>query len=91
MVNLLYVFVVSVLFSLAASAFAQDAKLLEAAKKDGKVVIYGSLESDTVEAITKAFQKKTGLEVDYWRASATKVMDRALTEYRAGKPLFDII
>ena len=29
--------------------------------------------------------------MDYWRASATKVMDRALSEYRAGKPLFDII
>ncbi len=91
MVNLVYAFVVSVLFFLAASVFAQDTKLLEAAKKEGKVVIYGSLESDTVEAITKAFQKKTGLEVDYWRASATKVMDRALSEYRAGKPLFDII
>jgi len=27
-------------------------------------------------------RKKTGIEVDYWRASATKVMDRALSEYR---------
>src|SRR3989449_7626401 len=72
-------------------AFSQDAKLIEAAKKDGKVVIYGSLESDIAEAAIKPFQKKTGIEVEYWRASATKVMDRALTEYRAGKPLFDII
>ena len=37
------------------------------------------------------FKKKTGIDVEYWRASATKVMDRALSEYRAGKPLFDII
>jgi len=72
-------------------AFSQDAKLIEAAKKDGKVVIYGSLESDIADAATKPFQKKTGIEVEYWRASATKVMDRALSEYRAGKPLFDII
>lgn len=72
-------------------AFGQDAKLVEAAKKEGKVVVYGSLESDTVAAISKAFQKKTGIEVDYWRGSATKVMDRALSEYRAGKPLFDTI
>ena len=27
----------------------------------------------------------------YWRASATKVIDRALSEYRAGKPLFDVL
>src|SRR5258706_12351782 len=61
----------------------------DAAKKEGKVVIYGSLESDTMEAISKAFAKKTGIEVDYWRASATKVMDRAMSEDRSGKPLFD--
>ena len=29
--------------------------------------------------------------MDYWRASATKVVDRAISEYRAKKPLFDVI
>ncbi|MBI4522809.1 MAG: extracellular solute-binding protein [Deltaproteobacteria bacterium] len=76
---------------LAVPVLGQEAKLVEAGKKEGKVVIYGSLESDTTEAIGKAFQKKTGIPVEYWRASATKVMDRALSEYRAGKPLFDVI
>jgi iron(III) transport system substrate-binding protein len=75
----------------AGPSFGQDAKLIETGKKEGKVVIYGSLESDTMDTVTKAFQKKTGIEVEYWRASATKVMDRAVTEYRAGKPGFDII
>jgi iron(III) transport system substrate-binding protein len=49
------------------------------------------LESDTTDAIKSAFTKKTGIEAEYWRASATKVMDRALTEQRAAKPVFDII
>ena len=75
----------------AGPSFGQDAKLIEAGKKEGKVVIYGSLESDTMDAVSKAFQKKIGIEVEYWRASATKVMDRAVSEYRAGKPGFDII
>src|SRR5207245_7667186 len=39
----------------------------------------------------EAFNKKTGLTVEYWRASATKVMDRALAEVRAGKPAFDVM
>jgi len=86
----LLAFVAALLFSVP-QASAQDAKLVEAAKKEGKVVIYGSLESDTVETVSKAFQKKTGIGMEYWRASATKVMDRAMSEYRAGKPLFDII
>ena len=74
------------------AAFAQDAKLIEAAKKEsGAIIAYGSMESNTAEPIINAFMKKTGLRVEYWRASATKAMDRALTEMRAGKHLFDVM
>ena len=73
-------------------SFAQEAKLVEAAKKEtGPIVAYGSLESNTVEPIIERFKKKTGLTVEYWRASATKVMDRALGELRAGKSVFDVM
>ena len=74
-----------------APVFGQSASFVEAGKKEGKAVVYGSLESDSAAAIFADFKKKTGINVDYWRASATKVMDRALSEYRAGRPLFDII
>jgi iron(III) transport system substrate-binding protein len=73
----------------AAPAFSQSN--VEAGKKEGKAVVYGSLESDSANSIFNEFKKKTGITVEYWRASATKVMDRALSEYRAGRPLFDII
>ena len=70
---------------------AQDAKLIEAARKEGgKVVVYGSIENDTMDLIAAAFRKKAGLEVEFWRSSATKVMDRVLSESRAGKPLYDV-
>ena len=83
---------ISVIIFPIGTTFAQDAKLIEAAKRDGgKAVVYGSLDSDTGEAIGNAFFKKTGVKMDYWRASSTKVMDRAMTEYRAGKPLFDVL
>ena len=72
-------------------AFAQDAKQIEAAKKDGKLVVYGTMQSDIFELLQKAFHKKTGIAVDYWRTSATKVMERALSEARAGKALFDLV
>ncbi|HEY1373858.1 MAG TPA: extracellular solute-binding protein [Candidatus Binatia bacterium] len=76
----------------AASVFAQDAKLVDAAKKEGgRVVVYGSLEADTADAVRKAFEKKTGLGMDYWRSSTTKVVERAASEYRAKKALVDVI
>lgn len=93
---MLHSFRVLLLFGLfavlgAAPAFAQSSALLDAGKKEGKAVVYGSLESDSATTIFGDFKKKTGIEVEYWRASATKVMDRALSEYRAGRPLFDIV
>ena len=79
-------------FLVSFTAMAQDTKLLEAAKKEtGAVIAYGSLESNTVEPIIDAFRQRTGLTVEYWRASATKVMDRALAELRAGKSVFDVM
>src|SRR5919107_193253 len=86
------IFVLFISLSISFSAAAQDPKLIEQAKKEGgKLIVYGSLESFTVEPIAEAFQKKTGIAVEYWRASATKVMDRALSETRSGKPLFDVM
>src|SRR5262245_38103758 len=71
---------VLVLWAVPLQIGAQDAKLVEAAKKEGgKVVVYGSIENDTMDLISAAFKKKTGLEVDFWRAASTKVMDRALS------------
>src|SRR5262245_15363791 len=72
--------------------FGQESKLVDAAKKEGgKVVIYGSLENDTMDLIAAALKKKTGLEVDYWREAANKVTDRVANESRAGRPLFDVV
>ena len=74
-----------------APVHAQDAQLIQAGKKEGKVTVYGSLESESADAIFKVFKQKTGIDLEYWRASSTKAMDRALSEYRAGKPLFDAV
>lgn len=83
---------IAALILIDAPARSQDAQLVNAAKKEGgKAVAYGSLENETLEPVQKAFEKKTGLKVEYWRASGTKVMDRALSEYRAGRPLYDVV
>ena len=80
------------LFAGLAPSHGQDAKLADAAKKEGgKVVVYGSLENDTMDLLAAAFKKKTGLEVDYWRDAANKVTDRVSAEARAGKPQADVV
>lgn len=71
---------------------AQDFNQVHAAMREGgKVVVYGSLDNDTVDLISAGLRKKTGLETEFWRSSSTKVLDRVLTEMRAGKPLVDVV
>ena len=63
---------------------------VEAAKKEGKVVVYGSVPPQSMEGLHQAFKKKYGIDIEYWRGSSTQVSERALTEWRAGRPAFDI-
>ncbi len=85
-------FILTTVFCWSGLGSAQSAQLVESAKKEGgRVVVYGSLENDTMELIAAAFKKRTGLEVDYWRDSANKVTDRVGAEFRAGKPQADVV
>ena len=79
------------LFSVA-EVSGQTATLVEAAKKEGgKVIVYTSMETFTADALKKAFESKTGIQMEYWRGSSTEVMDRVLSEHRVGKPIFDVV
>ena len=74
------------------AGFAQNPKLIEAAKKEGgKVIVYTTMEPFTLDAIKAAFEKRTGLQVEFWRSGITEVLTRALSEHRAGKITFDVI
>jgi ABC-type Fe3+ transport system substrate-binding protein len=64
---------------------------VEAARKDGKVIVYGAQVPQAMKPLHAAFEKKYGIAVEYWRGSSTQVSERALTEWRAGKPGFDVV
>lgn len=64
---------------------------VDAAKKEGKVVVYGTVIPQVMKLIQAGFEGKYGLTIDYWRGDATKVVDRVLSEWRAGKPGFDVV
>jgi iron(III) transport system substrate-binding protein len=71
-------------------AFAQAVNI-EAAKQEGKVVVYGAQVPQAMKELHAGFEKKYGIKAEYWRGSSTQVSERALTEWRAGKPGFDVI
>ncbi|OFZ86282.1 MAG: ABC transporter substrate-binding protein, partial [Betaproteobacteria bacterium RBG_16_64_18] len=64
----------------------RDQRVLEGARKEGAVALYTSLNLKDSVPITEAFEKKyPGIKVSLWRASSEKVVQRALTEARAGR------
>lgn len=78
------------LFGLRAVGTAQSVNV-DAAKKEGKAVIYGTIVPQVMTLIQKGFEDRYGIKTEYWRGDATKVIDRVLTEWRAGKPGFDVV
>lgn len=78
------------LLAVPSPGLAQPANV-DAAKKEGKVVIYGTIVPKVMTLIQQGFEAQYGIKVEYWRGDATKVIDRVLTEWRAGKPGFDVV
>ena len=55
------------------------------------VVLYTSLAPTESGPLAQAFEKKSGIRVELWRALSEKVVQRAVTEARAGRFAFDVI
>jgi iron(III) transport system substrate-binding protein len=73
------------------AARAADAALVEAARKEGRVVWYTTLiVNQFVRPLTEAFEKKYGIKVDYVRADSTEVGLRIVNEGQSGKMLADV-
>ncbi|MGC2517956.1 MAG: extracellular solute-binding protein [Burkholderiales bacterium] len=70
----------------------REQRLLEGARKEGSIALYTSLNLKDSVPITEAFEKKyPGVKVSLWRASSEKVVQRALTEARAGRFTPDVL
>src|SRR5437868_15398516 len=75
----------------ATSALAQTPEVVQAAKKEGEVMLYTSLVPEDLTPLAAAFEKKYGVKLKTWRANSEKVLQRAVTEMRAGRNDADVI
>jgi len=67
-------------------------KLEEGAKREGKVVWYGSMNLDEAIPFVKKFEQKYPfIKIDYMRSKGEVNANRVLAETRAGKNQFDLI
>ena len=66
-------------------------RLVAGARAEGTLVIYTSLNTQDSGPIVAAFEKKYGVKAAIWRASSEKVVQRAVTEARAGRFVCDVM
>jgi iron(III) transport system substrate-binding protein len=66
----------------------REQRLVAAAKREGAVSLYTSMQTPDSLPLAQAFERKHGVKVSLWRASGEKVVQRALTEARGGR--FDV-
>ena len=82
----------TVLIAWSAIASAQDAALVDAAKKERKVVWYTSLAIPSSTAFAHFFMKKyPGIEVEVHRSGSQRVLQRTMQEVSAGIKNVDVI
>ena len=82
--------------ALGQSAHAQqpswlDPTLLAAARKEGKVTFYSSINEQEGLPLLKIFEEATGVRTEYVRNSDAGLLSRILVEARAGKQSWDVI
>jgi len=65
--------------------------LAEGARKEGEVMLYTSLVPEDLTSLAAAFERKYGVKLKTWRANSEKVLQRAVTEARAGRYDADIV
>jgi iron(III) transport system substrate-binding protein len=66
-------------------------KVVEAAKKEGKVVVYnGAVGTPTLPKVAAAFEARYGIRMELLEARASELRERIRTEQAAGKVLGDV-
>jgi iron(III) transport system substrate-binding protein len=74
------------------SPSAADSSFYAKAKEEGRALLYTSLASADNKAFRNAFEKANpGVKLEIYRASGTTVLQKALTENRAGTDVVDAV
>ncbi|MGH8701044.1 MAG: ABC transporter substrate-binding protein [Burkholderiales bacterium] len=63
----------------------REQRLIEGARKEGGLLLYTSFSTSDLGAFVGPFENKYGIKVSAWRSSSENVLQRAVTEARAGR------
>jgi iron(III) transport system substrate-binding protein len=70
---------------------ARTRALVDGARKEGEVMVYHSSQTEDLKPVFDAFTQKYGVKVRDWRSSSENVVQRVISETRAGRRDVDFI
>ena len=69
----------------------REQRLTQGARVENALTVYTSLTVEDITELAAAFEKKYAIKVKFWRASSEKIVQRIVTETRAGRFDFDVV
>ena len=69
----------------------RDQRLLDAARKEGTLTFYTSMQTPESGPLSQAFEKKYGIKIQLWRAGSEQVVQRVVAEARGGRHTMDLV
>jgi iron(III) transport system substrate-binding protein len=69
----------------------REQRVLEAARKEGTLTFYTSMQTPESGPLSQAFEKKYGIKIQLWRAGSEQVVQRAVAEARGGRHAMDLV
>jgi iron(III) transport system substrate-binding protein len=66
-------------------------RLVAAAKREGALNLYASMAEKDLRRLVAEFEKRYGVKVNVWRSGKNKVLQRVVTEARAGRFEVDVV
>src|SRR5919106_1913689 len=73
-------------------SWSQAATGDDAAKAEGEVIFYSSLNNEQIVTLVDAFKRKYPfIKPSFYRATSERVLQRAVTEARAGRHAVDVL
>jgi iron(III) transport system substrate-binding protein len=80
-----------VLVVLAFFAVSAQCADVAAAKREGSVNVYASMAEKDLRRLVAEFERRYGIKVNVWRSGKNKVLQRVVTEARAGRFEVDVV
>jgi hypothetical protein len=68
----------------------REQKLMEAAQKEGSLLLYTAMPREYVLRLNEPFEKKYGIKVKVWQAVGESILQRVLNESRSA-PVVDVV